>query len=359
MASAARRNIQMKNALFRAAGHVSGSVWNWLSDNACLLPYYHMVSDEPVPHVSPLYPFRSVAEFRSDLDCLLRGRRALSLGQFLSAVCVDGSPPRRSFLLTFDDGFREMHDIVTPILREKGVPAVFFIPTSTLDNADLCHHQKIALLLQKMDTMGARFPDGEVRRLLGTAAIPFPSTRAALSAVPWRSRSVLDGAAAACGVDFSAYLQCVQPHLTSDQIRAMLAQGMDIGAHSVDHPLYANIPLASQLQQTRASINLLAERFGLKHRAFAFPHGDWAVSREFFDTLFQEKTLDVSFGTSGPQRDSVALNFQRFSMEKLGLPAHAVLARHSIRGLKLRCLCQTQIHRAKSAASVRLEHLPA
>jgi len=334
----------MKDWMSRLAAIVPDAFWG--APEACLLPYYHMVSDAPVPHVSPLYRFRSVAEFTADLDYFLRHREALTLGGFIDAVRETGAPPPKSFLLTFDDGFREMHDIVAPILKAKGVPAVFFLTSSTLDNQQLCHHQKIALLLHERDRAGGRFPEAEVLRRLHAKGIAGDDVVLALKSIPWRHRAVLDDLGPLCGVDYAAYVREEQPFLSTPQIHSLLVDGMAIGAHSIDHPRYADIPFTEQVRQTHESMAALTRRFTLPQRAFAFPHTDRGVFREFFDAVQADGTVEVSFGTSAPARDSVPFSFQRFSMEKNKLPAATLVARNRLRYLRLRAEGTTVMSRS-------------
>ena len=335
----------MKDAVFSIVGRLPDTWFDALGSERCLLPYYHMVSDEKVPHVHPLYRYRSVAGFTADLDCLLQRRRAVSLSEFLDSVRTDGAPPPRSVLLTFDDGFREMHDVVWPILRAKGAPAVFFLNSATLDNLEMCHHQKIALLLSRRAETPDHFPDAEVLRLIATNGISVPAdVELALKSIPWSERRVLDELAPLCGLDFSDYARRTQLYLTSSQTRAMLQDGMEIGAHSIDHPRYADIPFDEQMRQTRESVTALVSRFHMKVHAFAFPHTDRGVTRRFFNAVFNG-VVDVTFGTSGPARDSVPLSFQRFTMEKTSLAAQTIVARHRLRSLRLRALGQSVLCR--------------
>jgi peptidoglycan/xylan/chitin deacetylase (PgdA/CDA1 family) len=278
-----------------------------------------------------------VAEFQSDLETLLRGRRALSLSDFLAGIANDGEPPRRSFLLTFDDGFREMHDVVLPILRRQGVPAVFFLNSASFGNAALCHHQKIALLLDHRARHAARFPEAAARRLLGGPTGPAADAGVALRALPWREQARVDALATLCGLDFAAYLRTQRPYLGDDEARALLAAGMDLGAHSIDHPRYADLTLEEQLRQTRASLTFVATRFAPRHLTFAFPHTDRGVSRQFFAALGPDG-LAATFGTSAPQREALPRHHQRFTMEKTDLPASALLARHHLRSLRAQWL---------------------
>jgi hypothetical protein len=147
------------------------------------------------------------------------------------------------------------------------------------------------------------------------------------------------------------YTKKHQPHLASEQVKALLSQGFEIGSHSVNHPLYADLSLAEQLAQTRESAAFLEEKFGIGRRFFAFPHTDRGVSREFFDRVMGQEGIAATFGTSGPARDCCARSFQRFSMEKSDLPAQAILARQNLRFLKLRLSGRAVVQRPPHAPS--------
>ena len=55
-----------------------------------------------------------------------RGWRALSLDEYLAAL--DGAPtPRRSYLLTIDDGHESVGRVAAPLLAERGIPSVLFV----------------------------------------------------------------------------------------------------------------------------------------------------------------------------------------------------------------------------------------
>jgi peptidoglycan/xylan/chitin deacetylase (PgdA/CDA1 family) len=316
-----------------------------LTRGRVLLPYYHLVSDEWVPHVSPLYRFRGVREFTDDVDFFLRHFRPIGLKDLLSAAAAGRPPPPNSFLLTFDDGFREMFDIACPILRAKGVPAVFFVTSSTVDNQALCVHQKVSLLLDWLDRNPSPSAAREIRSRLSASGLPAADAATALKSITHARRGLADDIARICGVDFSAYLREVRPHLTSEQIAGMLRDGFSVGGHSIDHPLYGDIPLEEQLRQTRESMRFLRERFALDHRVFAFPHTDFRVSRNFFEALSREGTVEATFGTSAPSEDSVPNNFQRFTMEKTIFPARAVLGRQALRRLKQQATGRATIQR--------------
>lgn len=324
------RNGALKEAALRAAGAaVPLPLWDALTGVDWALPYYHMVSDEAIAHVSHLYRYRSAGEFTADVEFFCRHYRPIALEEFLAAVRANGRPPARSFLLTFDDGFREMHDVVAPILKAKGVPAVFFLTSASVDNRALIFHQKISLLIAALRAPGATAAMGaQVSRRLAEAGMVGDDAVSQLKGVDYAHRAVLDACGEICDVDFARYLAEQQPYLTSEQVRGLLADGFAVGAHSVDHPRYGDLPLAEQLTQTRDSMRFLQERFGPQPRAFAFPHHDTDVGQAFFEQVFGDSTVEVSFGTGGRAFGAWPGHFQRFSMEKRAGSARQLVSRH-------------------------------
>jgi hypothetical protein len=53
-------------------------------------------------------------------------------------------------VLTFDDGLVECHRFVAPLLKRKGIPAVFFLNNRFIDNLDLFYRYKVSLLIHRI-----------------------------------------------------------------------------------------------------------------------------------------------------------------------------------------------------------------
>lgn len=287
-----------------------------------------MVSDEPRDHVSGLYRFREVREFKADIEFFLSRYAPVTLQDVIRHLDGERGLPKRCFLPTFDDGFREMHEVVAPILKAQGVPAVFFLITSALDNQVLCYPQKKSLLLRAFESLPGSAMKQKATEILTHAGIQGPDLPACIRSVHYRKRAVLDVLGALLDRDFESYSTSARPYLSSAQVSDLLKMGFAIGAHSVDHPLYSELALEDQLAQTRESLQRLSERFAYQCLAFAFPYRDTGVSRHFFDRAFSEGQLAVSFGTGGLARHFFERNLPRFSMERTDLPAELILARH-------------------------------
>jgi peptidoglycan/xylan/chitin deacetylase (PgdA/CDA1 family) len=326
--------LRLKNNwISAAAAIVPLNVWHSLCRSPLILPYYHMVSNEALPHVAPLYQYRTVRQFTDDVDFFLEHYQPVGLSDLLAHVNTGKTLPSRAFLLSFDDGFREMAEIVAPILKAKGVPAVFFVNSAFVDNRELCFLQKIALVIAQLNTKSPEGREEKIKNILRAKEIKGDEIVPALRSIPYAKQTILDELESACGLDFKMFLAKQKPYLTSEQIRALLRDGFAVGGHSVDHPFYGNLTLDEQLRQTRESVEFVKNKFGTDYRAFAFPHSDTRVSQEFFQRSYGDGTLQISFGTGGLLRDPWPKHFQRFSMEKTSLHPGPMVCRQYARRL--------------------------
>jgi peptidoglycan/xylan/chitin deacetylase (PgdA/CDA1 family) len=304
-----------------------------LSKVSLVVPFYHMVSDVHIPHVSNLYRFRTIAEFKSDVDFFVRHFEPVTLNDIVDALNGRRTLHSSCFHLTFDDGFREMDDVVAPILQRAGVPATFFLNTAFLDGGGLAHYNALSVLLDQLQSpdchssaVSARLESILPKRRRGCATL-----RERVLSIRYGQNYLVRSLAESLDFDLDQYVCRAKPHLTSEQVASLLNRGFTIGAHSHDHPLYAELSLSEQLMQTRMSMDLLAKRFGVNPRAFAFPYNDDGVESEFFTAVFSEPLLHVSFGTSGLIAHFHPRNIERVSMEKTSAPAWQILARQFTR----------------------------
>jgi hypothetical protein len=110
--------------------------------------------------------------------------------------------------------------------------------------------------------------------------------RAAIFRVDYGNRKILDPLAALLEISWDDFARQHRPAMTLPQLDHWIAAGMGIGAHSMDHPIYAALSLEEQLAQTLDSMDWVTANLPVSYRAFAFPHFDTGVSQAFFDLLF-------------------------------------------------------------------------
>lgn len=294
-----------------------------LSGQALFAPFYHSVrGQQAIPHIEHLYRLRDVRQFEKDLDAFLRHFQPIDLTTLLQQVQSGNLPSQPALFLSFDDGLREVYELVAPILRAKGVPATFFLNSAFVDNRALFYRYKVSLLI---DRFKKQPPSAACLDEMQTAFFKYDLLSDDpihnLLSVHYPQRAVLPRIALLLEVDFDSYLAASKPYMDRTQIEELIDQGFTFGGHSVDHPLYAGLALDQQLRQTQESIDFICQHFGIDYRVFAFPFHCLGVKKRFFEAVQDRQISQLTFGTSGLKLEDVPYHLHRFAMEESDLPA--------------------------------------
>jgi peptidoglycan/xylan/chitin deacetylase (PgdA/CDA1 family) len=232
-----------------------------------ILPYHRVLE-----RADPLAPEElDAATFDAHMALLVRYCRVLPLGEALSRL-RDGSLPRAAVAVTFDDGYRDNFTTALPILKRHGVPATFFIATGYLGRGPVWND----LVLEAVRGMG----EGELDlgRLLGerVRVDGIGQRRQLLQRLvarlkylpPEERRRQAEALAVQVGVRLDR-----PSMMSSEEVRAMHAAGMGIGAHSVDHPILSTLDDAELTREIRDSRDTLQEIVSAPVDLFAYPNG--------------------------------------------------------------------------------------
>lgn len=100
-----------------------------------ILMYHHIAPPEAVPEdPAPLEGWNFTHSPRSFERQLLRlkqrGYRFISLDSLVEEIKTTGREPRKTAVVTFDDGWLDNHTYALPILKALSIPATFFCTTS-------------------------------------------------------------------------------------------------------------------------------------------------------------------------------------------------------------------------------------
>jgi len=311
------RGHALLGAAFRSAVHsLPQAAVTRIAGRTLVAPCYHMVTDESPVHTRHLYTKRGVAEFEKDLDYLLKSFTPLSVEEIGRLSAKDLPLPDNSFFLSFDDGFREMSDIVAPLCLRKGVPATFFLTTAFLDNRVLGSRHKASLLIEFCERRGIGLESPALKLLAKEAGFErFSGVRETFLSISHAQTHLLDDCALGLGVDFSEYLLTSRPYLTLDQVAGLLREGFSIGGHSIDHPRYGDLTLEEQLYQTVECMRYLTDHFPVPLKAFAFPFVSDGVDDRFFEEVFTKNIVDLVFCIGRMPTNPRHRAFQRFGVE--------------------------------------------
>jgi peptidoglycan/xylan/chitin deacetylase (PgdA/CDA1 family) len=282
-----------------------------------LFPYHHVVSDERLPHIINLYPYKNVKQFTADLDFLVKNFDPISAADLVSYVETHQKLPEKKFLLTFDDGFKEVSEVIAPILQRKGIPAIFFINPAFIDNKEMFYRNKISVILQAMsEKQSDNRLFKQIATVLDQASVEFPDLKQALLKITQTNKSKLDEIALLLNISFEEYLKSSRPWLTSEELAGLAEKGFCLGGHSWNHPYYQSLSVDEQIKQTVESCEFVS-RFYKGKTTFSFPHSDENLSQLLFDKLKNPGTgIDLLFGIQNQKNEINNKMIHRFNAER-------------------------------------------
>ncbi|MEA3451422.1 MAG: polysaccharide deacetylase family protein [Bacteroidota bacterium] len=276
------------------------SILKKASNNNIVFPFYHTISDYPLPHIKHLYKHRNIKQFEKDLDFLLENYKKIDFSELKNST-------KPSFILSFDDGLSEIYNIIAPILEKKGITAIFFVNPAFMNNKDLFHKYKISLIIDELNK------NKEKRKIL-KQHMPFANKKY-LKSLKYSDNEQINKIAEKINVDFAAYLKNNKPYLSLEEIIELEKKGFTIGSHSMNHPEYNHLSFNEQIQQTTESINFVQKNCEKNCNLFAFPFTDFGVEKKFFEKIFSENIADYTFSTAGIKNDEFIKNIQRIPVE--------------------------------------------
>lgn len=258
-----------------------------------------------LPEVDPLSPHEMHA---SRFDALV-GR----LVQFFNVLPMDealarlksGTLPPRAIVITFDDGYADNFTIACPILVRHGVRATFFVASGFLDGGimwnDIAREAIRGFDGDQIDLewigLGVCRVTTNVERLHLTEAL-LPKLK---YLTPFGRRSALDRL-----VEQTRSIIPNDMMMSTAQLLALQLAGMEIGGHTLDHPILAVIPEDDARQQMVDNRAHLTRLLGGTPRYFAYPNGrpeqDYqAVHARMAREIGYEAAFTTSYGSVGPE----------------------------------------------------------
>lgn len=230
---------------------------------------FHRVLQQP----DPLFPGEVDAQrFERICRTLARDFTVLRLGEAVR-LRADGRLPPRALCITFDDGYADNASVALPILSRHGLTATFFIATAFLDGGRMWN-DTIIETLRRCRLEELSLEDHELGRWCLTT---LTQRREAIDALlpkikylPLAQREhLLKAVLVAAGhPDLPRDLM-----MSSAQVQALAQAGMEIGGHTVNHPILTELPdkeAWDEICKGQAALQALVDQ---PVDVFAYPNG--------------------------------------------------------------------------------------
>lgn len=250
----------LQGMLLRAGGSA-------LSRGKLLILIYHRV----LAQRDALLPGEpTAAEFAAQMDLLKSLCHVLPLGEAVERL-RRGSLPPRAACISFDDGYANNLEIAAPILQARGLPAVVFVASGFAAGGCMWNDVVIeALRVAPVDIDLGDFGIGPLH--LGDTASRAQALQTVLPALKYLPPAERMEKAQAIAERAGARIPR-QPMMTAAQLRQLGGFGIEVGAHTITHPILTAIDARSAEEEIAGSKAALEAITGRAVTLFAYPNG--------------------------------------------------------------------------------------
>lgn len=237
------------------------------SRGSLLVLMYHRV----LPAPDPLLPDEpDAACFAAQMRLVGSLCQVVGLSEAVEQLAAGTLPPRAA-AITFDDGYVNNLEVAVPVLRALGLPATFYVATGFIDGEAMFNDVAIEAVrgaARVLDLRELGLPRYELASLAARRAAIDDLLPRLKYLTPAERARVTEAIAAAAAIAVPRGLM-----MDEGQLRRLAQAGMEIGAHSVSHPILARIDPEAARREIAAGKERLERLAGQRVRSFAYPNG--------------------------------------------------------------------------------------
>lgn len=248
-------------------GSAFSTLGKLVSNGKLSILIYHQVLED----FDPLRPFEPTAAiFDWQMALLSRYFLPMSLEEAAQRL-RNGSLPANAVCVTFDDGYLNNLTVAQPILARHGIPATVYVATAFSHGRNMWNDRLLHLFADPLRNQLVL--DGEVthfetwaqRRELAQLWL------GRLKYLPTQERTErINELCHDNSVEEQAPLM-----MSPAQIKVLSASGVEVGAHSVNHPILKVLSIEEQEWEVCESKVELERWVGRPVKHFAYPNGVW------------------------------------------------------------------------------------
>ncbi|WP_019140771.1 polysaccharide deacetylase family protein [Noviherbaspirillum massiliense] len=233
----------------------------------CIVNYHRILAmPDPLLAAEP-----DVNAFRWQVELLADCFNVMPLHEALAAQQAGDLPPR-AVCITFDDGYRSVYELAVPILKDCGVHATVFVTTGYLGKGSMWNDRIIEAV--------QRHEAGSVDlRHIGLGNHPLKTMedrRKLIDSLTARAKYLPPDGRAMMIRELETSLGSRRSPplmLTPRQVGELARQGIEIGGHTVSHPILTSLEDETACYEIAACKTQLESLTGRPVRLFAYPNG--------------------------------------------------------------------------------------
>src|SRR4051812_37218272 len=272
-----------------------------------ILAYHRVLDDDPAT-----FPFDEAvisatsATFRQQMEFVRRNFNVISFKQLAEFERDKQQWPERALIITFDDGYRDNYTNAFPILKEMGFSATIFLAVGHISQAKLFWWDFIAYCFKQTPLSSVTLPLFNSEPLsLADARARRKATDCVLDWIKEVPEEVKSKFVATLAENLEVRLPenlATGVHLTWDEVREMVAGGLEFGSHTMTHPILSNVQPAQLAEEISESKKIMERELEREAIAFSYPVG----GRTSFNEVVKDVVKKCGFRYAVSYREGVA-----------------------------------------------------
>jgi peptidoglycan/xylan/chitin deacetylase (PgdA/CDA1 family) len=224
----------------------------------------------------------------------------------------NGTLPPNAICVTFDDGYVNNLEVAAPLLKRLSIPATVYVATGFSYGENMWNDRLLDLVSNQELTELDLSLINETNRVLTHQQSRIDAAHFLINKIkylPFKERKdLIDQLYKTHNIEENSARM-----MTPDQIKKLPEYGIEIGAHTVDHPILKVNDEAVQFLQMKTSKDALEEWLGRPVKGFAYPNGKYQTdydenTRDLAKQAGFDYAVSTNWGVSDKQTDKWQLN---------------------------------------------------
>ena len=237
--------------------------------------------------------------FEWQLKIITRYCNVLSLGEYLDLKVNRKKIPDRTVVITIDDGYMDFYEYAYPILKKYGITATFFVTVNFIEKKIWLWPDRIDYIVKNTAKNSLCFNfDGKKFDIASSdSALQFKSWREitdyCISITNFKKWELIHSLENYTGVKCPEEIPSEYQPVTWEQLKEMSDWGIEIGSHTMTHPILSKIDNAELVEEINTSKTVIESRLGRKVHSFCYPN---SAPGDINDAVIQQVKKSGYFG---------------------------------------------------------------
>ena len=245
----------------------------------------------------------SANEFAWQLGEIARRYEVLTFGQCLRHYRDTGTWPKRSAIITVDDGYRDFYEYAYPQLRKLGLKATFFVTVNFIDQKIWLWPDRFSYAIEKSqeEMLEIRLGEDLIQLFLQKEDQRVKSwkrlTDYCIAASDEERKTTIDFVEKKLKIDIADVPSSEYSAVGWDELIEMQTYGIEIGSHTMNHPILSKVSMDCLNNEIAQSKTVLEAKLNKPVVSFCYPNsGVGDINEEVVRTVREAGFWGAVFG---------------------------------------------------------------